>query len=257
VNVIALIGERGREVREFIEYQLGEEGLRHSVVVVVTSDQPSMARIKGALAATTIAEYFRDQGMDVLLMMDSLTRVAMAQREIGLAAGEPPTARGYTPSCFTFMPKLLERAGASDRGSITGIYTVLVEGDDLNDPVGDTARGLLDGHIVLSRRLSHRGHYPAVDILASVSRVMQRVISKEHYSLARRVQELMAVYSESEDLILLGAYASGTNPVLDQAIRRMNKITDFLRQDIDDATPFEEIEARLGAILATETSAKA
>jgi flagellum-specific ATP synthase len=257
VNVIALIGERGREVREFIEFQLGEEGLRRSVVIVVTSDQPAMARIKGALAATTVAEHFRDQGMDVLLMMDSLTRVAMAQREIGLAAGEPPTARGYTPSCFTFLPKLLERAGAGARGSITGIYTVLVEGDDLNDPVGDAARGLLDGHVVLSRRLSHRGHYPAIEVLASVSRVMQRVIGKQHYGMARRIQELMAVYAESEDLILLGAYAAGTNPVLDQAIKRVNRINDFLRQDVDDVTPFEEIESRLQAILAVEGAAKA
>lgn len=257
VNVIALIGERGREVREFIEYQLGEEGLRRSVVVVVTSDQPAMARIKGALAATAVAEYFRDQGMEVLLMMDSLTRVAMAQREIGLAAGEPPTARGYTPSVFTFLPKLLERAGAGERGSITGLYTVLVEGDDLNDPIGDAARGLLDGHVVLSRRLSHRGHYPAIDVLASISRVMPRVITRQHYGMARRVQELMAVYAESEDLILLGAYAAGTNPVLDQAIKRVNRINGFLRQDVDDVTPFEEIESHLQSILAADGVAKA
>jgi flagellum-specific ATP synthase len=253
VNVIALIGERGREVREFIEHELGEEGLRRSVVVVVTSDQASMARIKGAFAATAIAEYFRDRGKEVLLMMDSLTRMAMAQREIGLAAGEPPTARGYTPSCFTMLPKLLERAGTSERGSITGIYTVLVEGDDLNEPVGDAARGLLDGHIVLSRRLSHRSHYPAIDVLASVSRVMQRVISKEHYRLARRIQELMAAFAESEDLIMLGAYAAGANPVLDHAIKRIDKINEFLRQDIDDVTPFEDIEARLRAILGLES----
>ena len=257
VSVIALIGERGREVREFLDHELGAEGLRRSVVIAATSDQPAMARIKAALGATTIAEYFRDRGMDVLLLMDSLTRVAMAQREIGLAAGEPPTTRGYTPSCFTFLPKLLERAGNSERGSITGLYTVLVEGDDLNDPIGDTARGLLDGHVVLSRRLSQRGHYPAVDVLASVSRVMPKVVSKQHYALARRVQELMATYGESEDLILLGAYAPGTNPVLDQAIRKIGRINEFLRQEVDEVTPFEEIESRLHQLLANEGEAAA
>lgn len=257
VNVIALIGERGREVKEFLDHELGEAGLRRSIVVVVTSEQTAMTRIKGALAATTCAEYFRDRNMDVLLMMDSLTRVAMAQREIGLAAGEPPTSRGYTPSCFTFLPKLLERAGNSARGSITGLYTVLVEGDDLNDPIGDAARSLLDGHIVLSRQLSNRGHYPAIDVLASVSRVMQRVISERHFELARRVQELMAAYAESEDLIMLGAYTAGTNPLIDQAIQRMEALNGFLRQEVDDAAPFEEIEARLRFILGPDNATSA
>ncbi len=240
VNVIALIGERGREVREFIEKDLGEEGLKRSVVVVSTSDKPATVRIKGALLATTIAEYFRDEGQDVLMLMDSLTRVAMAQREIGLAIGEPPTTKGYTPSVFALMPRLLERAGNSDRGSITGLYTVLVEGGDLDEPVSDTARSILDGHIVLSRDIATRGHYPAVDVLESVSRVKNDVISQEQKTAAAEILELMAVYRDSEDLINIGAYAAGSNAKVDRAIARIDAINQFLRQDMLERTTFEE-----------------
>ncbi|MCS7082331.1 MAG: FliI/YscN family ATPase [Bacteroidetes bacterium] len=232
VNVITLIGERGREVREFIEDNLGPEGLARSVVVAVTSDQAAMSRVKGAFVATAIAEYFRDQGLDVLLMMDSLTRVAMAQREIGLASGEPPTTKGYTPSVFALLPRLLERAGASARGTITGLYTVLVEGDDFNDPVADAVRGILDGHIVLSRRLAHQGHYPAIDVLASISRVMPRIVSPAHRRLAQEAQALLATYAEAEDLINIGAYVRGSNPRIDWALERIEALRAFLRQDV-------------------------
>jgi len=240
VNVIALIGERGREVPDFIKRDLGEEGLKRSVVVAVTSDKPALLRIKGALCATAIAEYFRDLGMDVLLMMDSATRIAMAQREIGLAVGEPPTTRGYTPSVFTLLPQLLERAGTSPKGSITGIYTVLVEGDDLNDPVSDSLRSILDGHIVLSRALAEKNHYPSVDVLGSVSRVMNEVVSRNHRMAASKMRQVMACYKDSEDLINIGAYTSNTNPDIDYAIEKNDDINQFLRQDIYEATDFDE-----------------
>nr|BCX00504.1 MAG: ATP synthase [Bacteroidota bacterium] len=232
VNVIALIGERGREVREFIEDNLGSEGLARSVVVAVTSDQAAMSRVKGAFVATAIAEYFRDQGQDVLLMMDSVTRVAMAQREIGLASGEPPSTKGYTPSVFALLPRLLERAGPGPRGTITGLYTVLVEGDDLNEPIADAVRGILDGHIVLSRRLAHRGHYPAIDVLASTSRVMPRIVSPEHRRLAQEARALLATYAEAEDLIHIGAYVRGSNPRIDRALERIEALRAFLVQDM-------------------------
>lgn len=240
VNVIALIGERGREVREFIERDLGPEGLKRSVVVVATSDQAATVRIKASLIATTIAEYFRDQGLDVLLLMDSLTRVAMAQREIGLAIGEPPTTKGYTPSVFALMPRLLERAGNSDRGSITGLYTVLVEGGDLDEPVSDTARSILDGHIVLSRSLATRGHFPAIDVLESVSRLRNEVTKQEHQELINKILETMAIYRESEDLINIGAYKKGTNPKLDMAIEKIDAINQFLKQNVSEKSTLEQ-----------------
>ncbi len=240
VNVIALIGERGREVKEFIEKDLKEEGLKRSVVVVSTSDRPALARIKGALSATTIAEYFRDRGMNVMLMMDSVTRVAMAQREIGLAVGEPPTTKGYTPSVFALLPKLLERAGCSDKGSVTGLYTVLVESDDLNEPVADATRAILDGHIVLSRRLASSGHYPAIDPLESVSRVMPDIIPSEQISAAARVMDLLATYGESEDLINIGAYVKGSSLKIDRAIEMIDRINSYLRQGIDEKSEMEE-----------------
>ena len=221
INVIALIGERGREVREFIERDLGEEGMRRSVVVVATSDKPALIRKKAAQTATAIAEYFRDQGKDVLLMMDSLTRFSMAQREIGLASGEPPVSRGYPPSVYAQMPKLLERAGNSDRGSITGLYTVLVDGDDFNEPITDTARGILDGHIVLSRQMAQKNHYPAIDILQSISRVMSSIITKEHKVAAGKMKQVLATYQEAEDLINIGAYKAGSNPDIDFAIDKI------------------------------------
>ncbi|MCX7992092.1 MAG: type III secretion system ATPase SctN [Fimbriimonadales bacterium] len=241
VNVIALIGERGREVREFIEDSLGEEGLQRSVLVVATSDQPAIVRQKAAFTATAIAEYFRDQGRQVVLMMDSLTRLAMAQREIGLSAGEPPAARGYTPSVFALMPRLLERAGNNAKGSITGIYTVLVDGDDLNDPIADTARAILDGHIVLSRTLTQQGHYPPIDVLASLSRVMPNIVSPEHQQAANRLRQLLAAYREAEDLIAIGAYQQGANPLVDIAIARMDAIRQFLCQRREEQPGFEEI----------------
>ncbi|EHO42246.1 flagellar protein export ATPase FliI [Caldithrix abyssi DSM 13497] len=249
VNVIALIGERGREVREFIERDLGPEGLKRSVVVVATSDQAATVRIKAALIATTIAEYFRDQGLDVLLLMDSLTRVAMAQREIGLAIGEPPTTKGYTPSVFALMPRLLERAGNSDTGSITGLYTVLVEGGDLDEPVSDTARSILDGHIVLSRKIATRGHFPAIDVLESVSRLRNEVTQPEHQKMIVKLLETMAIYRESEDLINIGAYKKGTNPRLDEAIEKIEAINDFLKQNIDERSTFEQTIERMKAII--------
>ena len=249
INVIALIGERGREVREFIEKDLGEEGLKRSVVVVATSDQPALIRLKGALLGTAIAEYFRDTGKDVLLMMDSLTRFAMAQREVGLAIGEPPVSRGYTPSVFALLPKLLERAGNSDTGSITGLYTVLVDGDDMNEPVCDTARGILDGHIVLSRSLANRNHYPAIDVLASISRVMSDIVTKDHKKLANQIKKIMAVYRESEDLINIGAYVRGSNPDIDDAISKIRSINQFVTQETDEHFSFNEVSQMMQNIL--------
>lgn len=232
VNVIALIGERGREVRDFLEKDLGPEGMARSVVVVATSDQPALVRVKGALVATAIAEYFRDLGLDVLLMMDSVTRFCMAQREIGLAVGEPPTTRGFTPSVFAMLPKLLERAGTSGRGSITGLYTVLVEGDDFNEPIADASRSILDGHIVLSRDLAAENHYPAIDVLGSVSRVMSDVVPKEQAAAAGWLREMLATYRRARDLINIGAYAAGSNPKIDEAVARIDQINAFLRQDV-------------------------
>jgi flagellum-specific ATP synthase len=234
VNVIALVGERGREVRDFIERDLGEEGLRRSVVVVVTSDQPALIRIKGAMMATAIAEHFRDCGKDVMLMMDSVTRLAMAQREIGLAIGEPPTTRGYTPSVFALLPKLLERAGRGDKGSITALYTVLVEGDDMNEPVADAVRSILDGHIVLSRKLASENHYPAVDVLQSISRVMSDVVPDEILKASRTVKADMAIWRENEDLINIGAYKDGSNPKIDRALSKRDAIQALLIQDINE-----------------------
>lgn len=240
INVIALIGERGREVREFIERDLGEEGMRRSVVVVATSDKPALIRKKAAQTATAITEYFRDQGKDVLLMMDSLTRFSMAQREIGLASGEPPVSRGYPPSVYAQMPKLLERAGNSDRGSITGLYTVLVDGDDFNEPITDTARGILDGHIVLSRQMAQKNHYPAIDILQSISRVMSSIITKEHKVAAGKMKQVLATYQEAEDLINIGAYKAGSNPDIDFAIDKIRAVNAFLQQQTDEKYTFEE-----------------
>jgi flagellum-specific ATP synthase len=245
VAVIGLIGERGREVNEFLEKDLGKEGLKKSVVVVATSDQPALVRIKASLVATTIAEYFRDQGKDVVLMMDSITRLAMAQREVGLATDEPPTTKGYTPSVFYFLPQLLERSGTSDKGSITGFYTVLVEADDMNDPIADTARSILDGHIVLSRQLAHMNHYPAVDVLSSISRVMTSIIEPKHSDAARRVREFMANYKEVEALINIGAYVKGTNPQGDKAIENIDKVKTFLRQKIEEPRKYQESIKRL------------
>lgn len=241
VNVIALIGERGREVREFLENDLGEDGLRRSVVVVATSDEPPLLRISGAFVATAVAEWFRDQGMDVLLLMDSVTRFAMAQREVGLAIGEPPATRGYPPSVFALLPKLLERAGNAERGSITGFYAVLVEADDLNDPVGDAVRSILDGHVALSRALASRGHYPAIDVLESVSRSMIDVVSGEHLDLATRMRRHLAVYRDAEDLINIGAYAQGSNPDIDEAVRLNPSIRAFLTQGLLEKFDFEEV----------------
>jgi len=237
-SVIALVGERGREVREFIERDLGEEGLQRSVVVVATSEQPALVRIRAALAATTIAESFRDRGLNVVLMMDSVTRLAQAQREVGLSIGEPPATRGYTPSVFTMLPRVLERSGTAQTGSVTGIYTVLVDGDDMNEPVADAVRGILDGHVVLSRKLAHAGYFPAIDVLASVSRVMPEVTSREHQMLARKFRSLMSAYRETEDLINIGAYQHGTNPLVDEAIRKMPAMRQFLAQNIDEPTDF-------------------
>ncbi len=245
INVIALIGERGREVREFIERDLGEEGMKRSVVVVATSDRPALERKKAALTATAIAEYFRDQGEDVLLMMDSLTRFSMAQREIGLASGEPPVSRGYPPSVYSQMPRLLERAGKNAKGSITGLYTVLVDGDDFNEPITDTARGILDGHIVLDRKLAQKNHYPAIDVLASVSRCMSGIVSREHKKYAGRLKSTLATYRDAEDLINIGAYKSGSNPDIDYAISMNKAINEYLCQETDEKVSFEDSFARL------------
>lgn len=245
VNVIGLIGERGREVKDFLEKDLGPEGLSRSVVVVATSDQPALVRIKGAYTATAIAEYFRNTGADVMLMMDSVTRFALAQREVGLAVGEPPATRGYTPSVFTLIPKLLERSGTAERGSITALYTVLVEGDDMNEPVADTVRGTLDGHIVLSRALAHENHYPAIDVLASVSRLMTDIASVEHLEAAAFLREILAVYKANEDLINIGAYVAGSNPRVDLAIKMYPALMKFLRQGVREAVSFEQTVAAL------------
>jgi len=245
VNVIALIGERGREVLDFIEKDLGEEGMRRSVVVVATSDQPAILRLKGAQVATTIAEYFRDQGLDVMLTMDSVTRFAWAQREIGLAVGEPPTTRGYTPSVFAVLPKLLERSGTSARGSITGLYTILVEGDDMNEPVADIVRSILDGHIVLSRDLAARGQYPAIDVLQSVSRLMPDVADEEHRRGAARVRELLSVHKSAEDLINIGAYTAGTSAKIDEACAAIDDLRAFLKQDLNESSTWAQTSEQL------------
>ncbi|MDD2212092.1 MAG: flagellar protein export ATPase FliI [Clostridia bacterium] len=238
INVIALIGERGREVREFLENDLGE-GLAKSVVIVASSDQPAIIRVKAAFLATTIAEYFRDQGAKVVLMMDSVTRLAMAQREIGLAVGEPPASKGYTPSVFALLPQFLERAGTAEKGSITGLYTVLVDGDDFNEPIADATRGILDGHIILSRQLAALGHYPAIDVLNSVSRVMINIVDSEQLQAASKIKEIMAIYNEAKDLIDVGAYQKGNSLKIDLAIQFIDKINEFLQQDIDEYWQFE------------------
>ncbi len=248
VNVIALIGERGREVREFVENDLGEEGMARSVVVCATSDKPALIRKKAAFTATAIAEYFRDQGYDVLLMMDSLTRFSMAQREIGLASGEPPVTRGYPPSVYSEMPRLLERAGNSDKGSITGLYTVLVDGDDFNEPITDTARSILDGHIVLSRSLAQKNHYPAIDVLMSISRVMSAVATYEHKAVAGKLKNVLATYQEAEDLINIGAYKNGSNKNIDYAIKKIDAVNEYLMQLTHEKQEFEDELAALAAI---------
>lgn len=249
VNVIALVGERGREVRDFIEIDLGPEGLSRSVVVVVTSDEPALLRLSGAYIATAIAEWFRDQGADVMFMMDSITRFAMAQREVGLAIGEPPTTKGYPPSVYAVLPKLLERAGTSISGSITGFYAVLIEADDMNDPIGDAVRSIVDGHVALSRDLATRGQYPSVDVLESVSRSMLEVTSKTHQDLATNLRQVLATYRDAEDLVNIGAYVAGSNPEIDRALRLIPKIREFLKQGLFEKSPFEEIENRMAAAL--------
>ena len=254
INVIALIGERGREVREFIERDLGEEGMRRSVVVVATSDKPALIRNKAAKTATAVAEYFRDQGKDVLLMMDNLTRFSMAQREIGLASGEPPVSRGYPPSVYSEMPKLLERAGNSDKGSITGLYAVLVDGDDFNEPIADTARGILDGHIVLSRSMAQKNHYPAIDVLQSISRVMSAVAAKNHKDLAGQMKNVLATYREAEDLINIGAYKSGSNRNIDFAIEKIDAVNAFLKQGTDEKFLFDDIVKQMEIIFSVDMS---
>lgn len=250
VNVIALIGERGREVREFIERDLGEEGLRRSVLVVATSDQSALVRKLGAFVGTAIAEYFRSKGLNVMMMMDSVTRFAMAQREIGLTVGEPPTTKGYTPSVFGLLPKLLERAGTQKgSGNITGLYTVLVEADDMNDPIGDSVRSIIDGHIVLSRALAAKNHYPAIDVLNSASRLMKEIVADSQYANAGRLRDLLATYNEAEDLINIGAYVKGSNAKIDESIAKIDKINDFLRQGIDNSITFENSTKLLEGII--------
>ncbi|GIS84677.1 MAG: hypothetical protein CM1200mP16_09770 [Nitrospina sp.] len=253
INVIALIGERGREVREFIDENLGKEGLKRSIVIAAASDEPPLVRLRGAFIATTIAEYFRDQGQDVMLMMDSLTRFALAQREIGLSAGEPPTTRGFTPSVFSMLPKLLERAGtSSSEGSITGLYTVLVEGDDLNEPISDAVRAILDGHIVLSRELAAHNHYPAIDILNSISRLMIDVVTKEHQGYSMRFKDFLATYKSAEDLINIGAYVKGSNQKIDMAIEKYDEMIAYLKQDIfenyDWRTSLDQLQGDYGGL---------
>ena len=252
VNVIVLVGERGREVRDFIERDLGEEGLKKSVLVIATSDQPALLRLKCAMTGTAIAEYFRDCGSKVLLLMDSLTRFAMAQREIGMAAGEPPVSRGFPPSVYTILPKLLERSGMSDKGSITGLYTVLVEGDDMNEPISDTVRGILDGHIVLSRDIANSNHYPPIDVLGSVSRVMPEIVTQEHLDIYGTLKNMIAVYREAEDLINIGAYKQGANPEIDRSIKLHPHIQSFLKQNMKDSFTFEETLAIMAGIAALE-----
>ncbi|GAX60045.1 FliI/YscN family ATPase [Candidatus Scalindua japonica] len=249
VNVIALIGERGREVREFIEYNLGSEGMKKSVVVVVTSDKPVVVRLKGAFVATTIAEYLRDQGMDVMLLVDSITRLANAQRELGLAIGEPPTTRGYTPSVFSVLPRLLERTGITEKGSITAMYTVLVDGDDFNEPVSDTVRGILDGHIILSRKLAAQNHFPAIDILNSVSRCMIDIVTADHLKAAQNLRSVYAIYKEAEDMINVGAYVEGKNRKIDYAINKYNHITDYLKQGVKEESVYDEDIDKLIAMI--------
>ncbi len=249
VNVIALIGERGREVREFVERSLGQEGLKRSVVIVATSSDPAIVRLKGAFVATSVAEYFRDQGKDVMLMMDSVTRFALAQRELGLSIGEPATTRGYTPSVFALLPKLFERAGTNRYGSITAFYTVLVEGGDLDEPVADAVRGLLDGHIVLDRELAHRGHFPAISILSSSSRLIMEIANQEHINAQSKLRELIALYENSRDLINIGAYQQGSNAKLDEAISKYERIETFLKQDISENIPFTETVRTLKEIV--------
>lgn len=248
VNVIALIGERGREVRDFIEKDLGKDGLAKSVVIVATSDQPALVRLKGAFVATAIAEYFRDQGKDVMLMMDSVTRFAMAQREVGLAIGEPPATKGYTPSVFALLPKLLERSGTSDIGTITGLYTILVEADDMNDPIADAVRSILDGHIVLSRKLASSNHYPPIDVLDSISRLMIDVVPREHSEAAGKLRDALATYKEAEDLINIGAYVQGSNPKIDYAISKIDDINAFLRQTVDEKVEYSWVVQALEKI---------
>ncbi|KRF31926.1 flagellar protein export ATPase FliI [Paenibacillus sp. Soil787] len=245
VNVIALIGERGREVLDFIERDLGPEGLARSVVIVATSDQPALIRIKGAMIATSIAEYFRDRGLNVMMMMDSVTRFAMAQREVGLAVGEPPATRGYTPSVFAMLPRLLERSGTGPKGSITAFYTVLVDGDDMNEPIADAVRGILDGHIVLNRSIANKGHYPAIDVLSSVSRVMKEIVPTEHMEAADQLKRLLSIYKDSEDLINLGAYQKGSNQNIDIAMDNIEAIWDFTKQKTSEKLTFEEAQERL------------
>jgi flagellum-specific ATP synthase len=251
INVICLVGERGRELRSFLENDLGEDGLRRSIVVVSTSDNPPLVRIRAALLATTIAEYFKDQGRDVLLVMDSITRFAMAQREVGLSAGEPPTSKGYTPSVFALMPRILERAGNfRGKGSITGFYTVLVEGDDMNDPIADAVRSILDGHIVLSRELAARNHYPAIDTLTSVSRLFSDLSDERHKTSSGKLREILATYKKAEDLINIGAYAKNSNPQIDRAIEKIEGIQSFLRQDSHERVTFDSAVAALNQLFA-------
>ena len=245
INVISLLGERGREVREFLEKDLGEEGLKRSVVIVASSDQPALFRIKGAYTATAIAEYFRDKGKSVILMMDSVTRFAMALREVGLSIGEPPATRGYTPSVFAALPKLMERAGKSDKGSITALYTVLVDGDDMNEPISDAVRGILDGHIMLSRKLAALNHYPAIDVLNSVSRVMRDVVSEQHTMDAARFRSVLAIYNDAKDLIDVGAYVKGNNKKIDKAIEKIDAFNDFLLQEVEESFSFEDTQQKL------------
>ncbi len=252
VNVIALIGERGREVKEFIDDVLGDEGLARSVIVATTSDKAAMSRVKAAYTATAVAEYFRDEGNDVLLMMDSVTRVAMAQREIGLASGEPPTTKGYTPSVFAMLPKLLERAGRTPKGSITGLYTVLVDNDDMNEPIADATRAILDGHIVLSRDLAHKNHYPAVNVLASVSRIMDSIVDPEKSEISKQARELLATYDEAEDLISIGAYNKGSNPKIDRAVEKIDALNDFLTQGMNESDFETDIWKALTKIVKSE-----
>ena len=252
INVIALIGERVREVREFIERDLGPEGMKRSVVVVATSDKPALIRKKAAMTATAVAEYFRDQGRDVLLMMDSLTRFSMAQREIGLASGEPPVSRGYPPSVYGEMPQLLERAGRSDKGSITGLYTVLVDGDDFNEPIADTARSILDGHIVLDRKIAQKNHYPAIDVLQSISRVMSSIVDPQHKKAAGQLKNVLATYAEAEDLVNIGAYKAGSNPSIDYALSKIDAVNEFLQQDVYEKLSFEESIQRLEELFPEE-----
>jgi flagellum-specific ATP synthase len=250
VAVVALVGERGREVNEFLQRDLGEDGLRRSVVVVATSDEPALVRIRAAFTATRIAEWFRDQGADVVLMMDSLTRFAMAQREVGLSAGEPPATRGYPPSVFSLLPRLLERAGAAERGSITGLYTVLVEGDDMNEPIADAARSILDGHVVLSRKLATAGHFPSVDVLESISRVEPAVTTPPQRAAARELRRLLAAERDVRDLVEIGAYVAGTNPLADRALAAREAIWAFLRQDVAEVVPTAQSWAQLDALVA-------